>query len=78
MRAEASNHEFTTLPDILPEHIMTRNVITTTPTESLATAVDKLIENRIHRLVVVQPENGHNRPVGILSVTDLAQLSIRR
>ncbi|MBP8293314.1 MAG: 2-oxoacid:acceptor oxidoreductase family protein [Caldilineaceae bacterium] len=78
VRAEASNHEFTTLPDILPEHIMTRNVITTTPTESLATAVDKLIENRIHRLVVVQPENGHNRPVGILSVTDLAQLSIRR
>jgi CBS domain-containing protein len=77
VKAEASNREFTTLPDILPEHIMTRNVITTTPAEPLADAVSKLIENRIHRLVVVQPENGHQRPVGILSVTDLAQLPIR-
>ena len=78
VKAEASNREFTTLPDILPEHIMTRNVITTTPGEPLADAVSKLIENRIHRLVVVQPENGHKRPVGILSVTDLAQLPMRR
>jgi pyruvate-ferredoxin/flavodoxin oxidoreductase len=77
VRAEASSREFTTLPDILPEHIMTRNVITTTPTETLADAVNKLIENRIHRLVVVQPENGHSRPVGILSITDLAQLPMR-
>ena len=77
VRAEASSREFTTLPDILPEHIMTRNVITTTPGEPLADAVTKFIENRIHRLVVVQPENGHSRPVGILSVTDLAQLPIR-
>ena len=77
VKAEASNREFTTLPDILPEHIMTRNVITTTAAEPLADAVNKLIENRIHRLVVVQQENGHKRPVGILSVTDLAQLSVR-
>ena len=77
VRAEASSREFTTLPDILPEHIMTRNVITTTPTETLADAVNKLIDNRIHRLVVVQPENGHSRPVGILSITDLAQLPMR-
>lgn len=77
VKAEASNREFTKLPDILPEHIMTRNVITTTPGEPLADAVNKLIENRIHRLVVVQPENGHKRPVGILSVTDLAQLPVR-
>lgn len=77
VKAEASTREFASLPDILPEHIMTRNVITTTPGELLADAVNKLIEHRIHRLVVVQPENGHQRPVGILSVTDLAQLPIR-
>jgi len=77
VRAEANSHTFTTPPDLLPEHIMTRNVITTTPSEPLSAAVTKLIENRIHRLVVVQPENGHSRPVGILSVTDLAQLPIR-
>ena len=52
---------------------MTRDVITTTPDEPLADAVNKLIENRIHRLVVVQQENGHKKPVGILSVTDLAR-----
>ncbi|MBW7881829.1 MAG: 2-oxoacid:acceptor oxidoreductase family protein [Caldilineaceae bacterium] len=77
VKAEASSREFKTLPNILPEHIMTRQVITTTPGEPLSDAVNKLIENRIHRLVVVQPENGHQRPVGILSVTDLAQLPIR-
>ena len=55
---------------------MTRNVITTTPDESLAQAVDKLIENRIHRLVVVEKENGHQVPVGILTVTDLARLPV--
>jgi pyruvate-ferredoxin/flavodoxin oxidoreductase len=77
VKAEASSREFTTLPDILPEHIMTRDVVTTTAAEPLADAVAKLIENRIHRLVVVQPENGHKRPVGILSVTDLAQLTVR-
>ncbi len=76
VRAEASNREFTKLPDILPEHIMTRNVITTTPDELLALAVDKLIENRIHRLVVVEQDNGHKVPVGILTVTDLARLSV--
>lgn len=77
VRAEASNREFTALPDILPEHIMTREVITTTPEEALHDAVSKLIENRVHRLVVVQQENGHKRPVGILSVTDLARLPLR-
>ena len=75
VRAEASNREFTALPDILPEHIMTRDVITTTPDEPLADAVNKLIENRIHRLVVVKQENGHKKPIGILSVNDLTRLS---
>ncbi|MCP4164995.1 MAG: CBS domain-containing protein [Chloroflexi bacterium] len=77
VKAEASNNKFTTLPDILPEHIMTKDVITTTPDEALSEAVNKLIENRIHRLVVVQPENGHNKPIGILSVTDLVRLPLK-
>lgn len=75
VRAEASNREFTSLPDILPEHIMTRDVITTTPDEPLADAVTKLIENRIHRLVVIKQDNGHQKPIGILSVNDLTRLS---
>ena len=76
VRAEASNREFTSLPDILPEHIMTRDVITAAPSEPLADAVNKLVENRIHRLVVVQQENGSKKPVGMLSITDLARLSV--
>ena len=77
VKAEASNREFSSLPDILPEHIMTREVITTTPDEPLSQAVERIIENRIHRLVVVQQENGHKKPVGILSVTDLARLPLQ-
>jgi CBS domain-containing protein len=30
-------------------------------------------QKRIHRLVVVEDVSGHIRPVGILSVTDLAR-----
>ena len=77
VRAEASNREFTTMPDILPEHIMTRNVITTTADEPLAEAVNKLIENRIHRLVVVEKQNGHQTPIGMLSVSDVARLPVQ-
>jgi len=77
VRAEASNREFTAMPDILPEHIMTRNVITTTPEEPLAEAVNKLIENRIHRLVVVEKHNGHQTPIGMLSVGDVARLPVQ-
>ncbi|RME83918.1 MAG: CBS domain-containing protein [Caldilineae bacterium] len=77
VKAEVSNREFSSLPDILPEHIMTRDVVTTTPDEPLADAVNKLIEHRVHRLIVVQQENGHKKPVGILSVTDLARLPIQ-
>lgn len=78
VKAEASNREFTAMPDILPEHIMTRNVITTTPDETLSEAVNKLIENRIHRLVVVEKHNGHQTPVGILSVGDVARLPVKQ
>ncbi|MCO6452527.1 MAG: 2-oxoacid:acceptor oxidoreductase family protein [Caldilineales bacterium] len=77
VKAEASNRSQKSLLDILPEHIMTRDVITTTPDESLADAVNKLVENRIHRLVVVKQDNGHKKPVGMLSVTDLALLPLQ-
>jgi len=59
----------------LPQTIMNRDVITVTPTESLADAMNKLVDNGINRLVVVQQENGHKKPVGILSATDLAHVT---
>jgi CBS domain-containing protein len=54
---------------------MTRDVITVTANEPLTTAIHKLMENHLDRLIVVQRENGHQKPVGILSMTDLAQVT---
>ena len=55
------------------EHLMTKPVVSVAPDTSIDEAVQLLNEKRIHRLVVVEKVNGHIRPVGILSVTDLAK-----
>ena len=55
------------------EHLMTKPVVSVAPDTSINEAVQMLNEKRIHRLVVVEKVNGHIRPVGILSVTDLAK-----
>jgi CBS domain-containing protein len=59
------------LPELLPEHLMTPDVLTTRPEESLSDAIDRLVSNRVHRLVVTS-EQDPKRPIGILSLTDLA------
>lgn len=55
------------------EHLMSRPVICVTPNTPISEAAELLREKRIHRLVVVEKEGDHIRPVGILSVTDLAK-----
>jgi CBS domain-containing protein len=55
------------------EHLMTKPVISVAPDTSIIEAVQLLNEKRIHRLVVIETVGGHVRPVGILSVTDLAR-----
>lgn len=55
------------------EHLMSRPVISVTPDTPVSAAAHLLHAKRIHRLVVVEQEGGHVRPVGILSVTDLAK-----
>jgi CBS-domain-containing membrane protein len=60
------------LADISSAQIMSREVITTTPTEHLETALKKLVEHDLQSLVVVQQENGHRKPVGMLSATELS------
>jgi pyruvate-ferredoxin/flavodoxin oxidoreductase len=59
------------LPDLRAEHLMTPDVLTTRPEEPLAEAVERLVDNRVHRLVVTS-EKEPTRPIGILSLTDLA------
>jgi CBS domain-containing protein len=55
------------------EHLMTKPVISVLADTTIDEAVQLLSEKRIHRLVVVEKTNSHRRPVGILSVTDLAK-----
>jgi CBS domain-containing protein len=55
------------------EHLMSRPVISVTPDTPVSAAAHLLHAKRIHRLVVVEQDGGHVRPVGILSVTDLAK-----
>jgi len=55
------------------EHLMSKPVISIAPETTISEAVSLLQEKRIHRLVVVEKIDGHLRPLGILSVTDLAR-----
>ena len=55
------------------EHLMSKPVISVSTDTTINEAVQLLNEKHIHRLVVVERSGGHSRPVGILSVTDLAK-----
>jgi CBS domain-containing protein len=55
------------------EHLMSKPVISVAPETPISEAVSLLHEKHIHRLVVVEKSDGHLRPLGILSVTDLAR-----
>ena len=55
------------------EHVMSRPVISVGPDTSINEAARLLREQQIHRLVVVEREGKHVRPLGILSMTDLAR-----
>jgi CBS domain-containing protein len=55
------------------QHLMTKPAITVETDTKIHEAVQLLNEKHIHRLVVVEKLAGHIRPVGILSVTDLAK-----
>lgn len=58
------------------QHLMSRPVITVRPSAAIREAAELLREKRIHRLVVVEGEGELARPVGILSVTDLARRAV--
>ena len=55
------------------EHLMSKPVISVGPETTIDEAVQLLNEKHIHRLVVIEKTGSHLRPVGILSVTDLAK-----
>ena len=55
------------------EHLMTKPVVSVSADTTINEAVQLLNEKHIHRLVVVEKASPPARPIGILSVTDLAK-----
>jgi pyruvate-ferredoxin/flavodoxin oxidoreductase len=66
------HHDWSDLPT---EYIMNRDVVTVTAGESLHDAMKKLVDSRVQQAVVVQRENGHQKPIGTLSVADLTTVA---
>lgn len=54
-------------------HLMSAPVATVSPEAPLTKAVELLRAHRIHRLVVTEPVAGVERPVGVLSMTDIVR-----
>ena len=50
---------------------MTRDVVTVTPEDLLSTVANLLLDHHIHRVVVVRDENGKQKPLSVVSDTDL-------
>ena len=70
--------------DIIPHHdkdltqlsardVMTSKVITVTPESNVTVAIDVMVKNHIHRLVVTEAEGDKLLPVGVLSTTDIVR-----
>lgn len=55
------------------QHLMTKPVISVSADSEIEEAAQLLFAKHIHRLVVVEKTGHHQRPIGILSVTDLAR-----
>lgn len=52
-------------------HLMTSPAVSVRPELPVAEAIELLRRRKIHRLVVSEPAAGGERPVGILSMTDI-------
>ncbi|MBP7690899.1 MAG: CBS domain-containing protein [Anaerolineales bacterium] len=50
---------------------MTREVVTVEPDTLLKDVAEQLVGHHIHRVVVIQPEDGRRRPVAVVSGSDL-------
>lgn len=50
---------------------MSSRVITVGPEATLLEVAKTLLDNHVHRVVVVREENGHKRPIAVIGDTDL-------
>jgi CBS domain-containing protein len=69
LHARATERLWGRWPGLKVRHLMHSPAITASPDTSLDEAAATMEHERVHRLVVVVP--GHDRPVGVLSTTDL-------
>jgi len=54
-------------------HIMVTDVVVVSKHDNVHVASKLMMERRIHRVVVIEQQNGGQKPVGVLSVTDLVR-----
>lgn len=59
------------------EKVMSRDVVTVTPTDKLGHVVDLLLDKTIHRVVAVKEEDGRKRPVMVISASDLVYYLVK-
>jgi CBS domain-containing protein len=54
-------------------NIMTTDVVSVHADDTLQTAAELIMGRHIHRVVVIEDEDGGKKPVGILSITDMVR-----
>jgi len=60
-------------PHMDAEHVMTKNVMTVRPSERAVVAAQQLHKDKISRLIVTVPNADREKPIGILSITDIVR-----
>jgi CBS domain-containing protein len=64
------------MPELRPKDLMTKDVVITWPDEPLDAAVNRMLAQQVHRLVVVNSPRDPRHPVGILSMSDVSRAGI--
>jgi len=59
--------------DLAAEDVMTTGVVTIIPDIPVQAAVELMLDNRIHRVVITQGGLAPRRPVGVLSMSDIVR-----
>ena len=61
------------LSEHVAQEVMSREVIAIESDKPARAAADLMLQRAVHRLLVVEIEDGRRRPVGIVSTTDLVK-----
>ena len=59
--------------NMVAEDVMTEDVVTIVADIPVLAAVELMVDNQIHRLVITQGGLAPRRPVGVLSMTDVVR-----